>query len=311
VGATSGSLEGSNKGDYDALLVKYDTEGNVKWVRQWGSTEFEMATSVAVAPDGSIYVAGFTYGHLDGNTNAGEFTGDAFVTRYHPEGNRLWTRLLGTNRHDQAEALTVGPDGTLYVVGSTEGRMDGVTQLGDADAFLVALKDDGSVLWRSQFGSSRYDFAVGVAADTLGRVYVAGVVGASIDGNPQPGLDDIFLTQRNPGGSKNWTHTYGTEHVDSAGGLFRDSAGNLYLTGGTLGALGTASSGGQDVILLKLDAAGVPLWSRQSGTAMDEFAEAVCVDDTGSAYTAGGSMGAFEGEVNAGGYDILVQKHEP
>ncbi|WP_158501508.1 SBBP repeat-containing protein [Vitiosangium sp. GDMCC 1.1324] len=310
-GATAGSLGGSNAGDYDVLLVKFDAEGRVKWIRQFGSLDFELATAVAVAPDGSVYVAGFTYGNLDGNTNAGELTGDAFVTRYDPEGNRLWTRLLGTNMHDQAEAITVGADGTLYVAGTTEGSMDGVTQQGDADAFVVALTGEGKVLWRSQFGSAGYDYAVGVAVDEVGRVYVAGGVGASFDGNPQLGQEDLFLTRRSPSGAREWSRTYGSAESDFAGGLARDAAGNLYLTGSTLGALGATSFGGQDVVLLKLDAEGLPLWTRQSGTDQDEHAEAVCVDDSGAPYTAGGTLGAFEGQRNAGGYDILLQKHAP
>jgi hypothetical protein len=152
---------------------------------------------------------------------------------------------------------------------------------------------------------------VGVAVDGTGRVYVAGGVGASFDGNPPLGQDDLFVTRRAPNGAKEWSRTYGTADADFAGGLFRDTAGNLYLTGSTLGTLGAASSGGQDMVLLKLDAGGLPLWSRQSGTDQDEHAEAVCVDDSGAPYTVGGTLGAFVGEVNAGGYDILLQKHAP
>ncbi|MDZ7708292.1 MAG: SBBP repeat-containing protein [Trueperaceae bacterium] len=74
VGYTRGALEGSNAGDYDAFLRTYDQDGNVRWTRQFGTTEREIANDNATDANGHVYVAGETEGALEG-PNAGSSDG--------------------------------------------------------------------------------------------------------------------------------------------------------------------------------------------------------------------------------------------
>jgi hypothetical protein len=48
--------------------------------------------AVTTGKDGAIYVAGYTEGNLDGQTN---ISADAFITKYNADGTKVWTRLLG------------------------------------------------------------------------------------------------------------------------------------------------------------------------------------------------------------------------
>jgi len=312
-GGTVGSFGGPNVGGFDAFLMKLDANGSVLWRRQLGSNAFDLAMAVAVGTDGKVYVTGFTYGGINGNTNAGNFLGDMFVSCYDSLGSHVWTRQLGTTQHEQAEAISIGADDLVYVAGTTEGSMDGTTQKGEADVFVVAVKAiNGEVSWRRQLGSAGYDYAVGVAADGTGSVYVAGGTGAEFEGSPSAGADDLFLARIDRNGARSWSRTYGSTEPDVAGGLSRDAQGHLYLTGSTLGAMGSgSSSGGQDVVMLKLDAEGNPLKVQQLGTSADEHSESICVDDQGFMYTAGGTLGVFPGEVNAGGYDGILLRYAP
>jgi hypothetical protein len=58
---------------------------------------------------------------------------DAFITKYNPDGTKAWTRLLGTTDTDQANALTTGTDGAIYVAGYTGGNLDGQSESGTSD----------------------------------------------------------------------------------------------------------------------------------------------------------------------------------
>ena len=80
-GGTTGSLGGPNAGGYDAFIARYDADGAQLWIRQFGTSDYEYATSLA--PDGAsgVMVAGRTRGNL-GGANAGPY--DAFVARYVP-----------------------------------------------------------------------------------------------------------------------------------------------------------------------------------------------------------------------------------
>jgi hypothetical protein len=50
------------------------------WTKQIGTSSYDFGIGVAVDSFGNIYVTGYTYGGLDGNTHAGE--GDIFLIKY-------------------------------------------------------------------------------------------------------------------------------------------------------------------------------------------------------------------------------------
>ena len=84
-GCTNGSLPGQvNRGAGDAFLRGYDSEGNERWTREFGSPGMDCAR--AVASDGTgAYVAGSTWDALPGQLNAG--ASDGFLRKYDPDGN--------------------------------------------------------------------------------------------------------------------------------------------------------------------------------------------------------------------------------
>ena len=98
-GHTDGSLNGDNAGQWDAFLVKYDSDGNWLWSRQLGTSSYDFSESVAVDGAGNAFISGSTQGNLGGN-NAG--LTDAFLTKYDSDGNLLWTQQLGTSSYDSS-----------------------------------------------------------------------------------------------------------------------------------------------------------------------------------------------------------------
>lgn len=44
-------------GGYDAFLAKYDSNGNLQWVRQWGTANDEWTKELEVSPDGYLWAA--------------------------------------------------------------------------------------------------------------------------------------------------------------------------------------------------------------------------------------------------------------
>ncbi|MEX6776615.1 SBBP repeat-containing protein, partial [Limnospira fusiformis] len=117
-GTTDGDLDGqTNSGLYDAFITRFQPDGTKAWTRLLGTSHLDLASALTTGLDGSIYVAGWTGGDLDGQTNSGG--GDAFISRFQPDGTQDWTRLLGSSSFDGAHALTTGSDGSIYVAGST------------------------------------------------------------------------------------------------------------------------------------------------------------------------------------------------
>ena len=76
------------------------------------------------------------------NKNAGR--ADAFVAKIHTGGTLRWIKQFGTDKDDFAYGVTTDRSGLVYVVGSTNGTIDGVTDPGGtSDAFIAQFDANG------------------------------------------------------------------------------------------------------------------------------------------------------------------------
>ena len=98
-----------------------------------------LVTEQQTASDGSIFIAGRTQGDLDGETNAGSI--DVFLTKYSSDGTKVWTKVVGTSDRDTGWGIITTSDGSLYISGFTYGDLNGETNAGDYDAFLMKLAE--------------------------------------------------------------------------------------------------------------------------------------------------------------------------
>ena len=113
-GETNGALDGqTSAGGSDAFVTKYGPDGTKQWTRQLGtsSSDNEIAYSVATDASGNVFIAGSTFGALDGQASAGGI--DAFVTKYGPDGTKQWTRQLGTSGTELAWGVAIDASGCL------------------------------------------------------------------------------------------------------------------------------------------------------------------------------------------------------
>jgi len=302
-GVTHGTLPGqTSSGSADAFVRKYDNASHVSWTRQFGTSGNDGAWAVALNASG-VYVAGNTGGTLPGQTSSG--SADAFVRKYDPEGNELWTRQFGTSGTDVAESLAADASG-IYVVGNTGGTLPGETSAGGVDVFLRKYDPNGNELWTRQFGTSGTDRDSVVAANASG-VYVAGSTDGTLPGQTESGFRDVFLRKFDTDGNEQWTRQFGSIGTDFPGGVaLADSA--IYVAGSVEDTLpGQPSAGSGDVFLRSYDTDGNELWTRQFGTAGFEHGH-VAVDTSGI-YVAGYTDGAFPGQTNAGSGDAFLRKY--
>ncbi|MFM6724643.1 MAG: SBBP repeat-containing protein, partial [Dolichospermum sp.] len=87
-GYTTGSLPGNiNAGGSDAFVAKYNANGTLNWVRQFGTSAADSANGIRIDSSGNVYVTGDTSGGLPGNSNSG--SSDAFVVGFDSDGNIL------------------------------------------------------------------------------------------------------------------------------------------------------------------------------------------------------------------------------
>jgi hypothetical protein len=222
-------------GGQDANLAKYDATGNLLWARRFGTTQAENAYAVSADSLGNSFVTGYTRGDL-GGPNPGE--ADAFLSKYDPAGNQLWLRQFGTIGSEGGSAVAADALGNVYVAGFSDGSLDG-PNAGGYDVFVRKYDGSGSLLWGRQLGSSNDDGCcaggvvgvdtLGLAADGLGNIYLAGWTDGDL-GGPDPGDEtDAFVAKYDADGKLHWVEQFGTGAL--ASDVSADGLGNIYISG--------------------------------------------------------------------------------
>ena len=190
-GVTDGALnsdgtdETVNDTDSDALLAKYDSQGNLLWTQKLGSSEYDYSQAVTTDSSGNVYITGGTNGNING-ANAG--LNDAWVAKYDSQGNLLWKRQLGTAGNDSSEDVAVDDSGNVYISGATNDIL-GEANVGGSDAWVAKYDSQGNLLWTEQFGAPEDDYSQGVVLDNSNNLYLSGYTEGTLDGLNAGGRD--------------------------------------------------------------------------------------------------------------------------
>ncbi|MBI4332772.1 MAG: SBBP repeat-containing protein [Chloroflexi bacterium] len=299
-------------GGRDAFLAKLDGSGNVLWARQFGASQEDYATAVAVDGPGNVYVAGDRDGYYVQGPQSliGGFNG--FICKYDSSGNQLWARTFSSGNTQYTYGVAVDSYGNVYAAGYTYGVFEGqIPSGGSQDAFVVSYDSVGNMRWARQFGTGRFDAASGIAADGAGNVYVTGSTGGTYPGQVPAGGNDAYIRKYDSAGYAQWTKQFGTSLPDYAQGIAVDGSGNIYVTGDTYGAFpGQAHLGLQDAFVARFDSYGNLIWTRQFGTDANEYAKGIAVDGSGNIFLAGETYGSFPFNLpSSGGWDIYISSY--
>lgn len=138
------------------------------------------------------------------------------------------------------------------------------------------------------------------AADDRGTGETALVAVSDSDGSRE---------QDDPG--QEWHRALGAAGESiSTSGVASDAAGNVLVTGYTLGQLGESPHPSSDAFVAKYSAAGELLWTRQLGTAESDASAGASSDSAGNVFIAGDTSGAMDGMARGFG-DGFVAKYSP
>lgn len=216
---TGGGYEG-----YNLLLVKYSSAGELLWKRTYnhpGSASFEWGTSVAVGPDGSVYVTGSTFsGH-------NEYRPGLLLLKYSPAGRRLWIRIQRPSSGRFESGEVVAARGGVYVSARFHGLLDG--KWGEAIQ-LQEFSPSGTLQWTRLYDAApREEFGGGLGLGRDGSVYLTGGVQQPTASNPSAWAQ--FLLRYSPNGSLLWSGTFPSPAPGlsvGCGGMAMNSAGEVF-----------------------------------------------------------------------------------
>jgi hypothetical protein len=223
------------KGDQDAVLLKYDSAGNLVYTRTLGAGTSASGMALAVSATGQVAIAGAVTGDLAvGDSGIDAAQSDSFVSLYDASGDEVWTERQGADQADQATAVAFDASGNVYVAGQTTGSIGGGHAVGGKDGYLRAYSAAGKVLSTQQFGSSGDDSVAGIVINGS-QVLVAGQDGAS-------GMVRSFDISNPAQMTLTASRSLGTLGGGSIEGVGLDGAGNLLIGGGTAADLNVGNT---------------------------------------------------------------------
>jgi len=180
---SDGSLYVASVQNGEAIISKYaggDITAAPTWSQDLGALSGAGAISGLTVSGGQVYVSGttsnanLTAGGQASIAAASSGGADAFVFNLTDNGasaSANHVTYVGTAGTDQGGDVTVGPDGTVYLTGTTTGTFAGQQRSVQNvnNAFATAINASGSVQWTRQYGGADgTSTGAGIAVDPSG-----------------------------------------------------------------------------------------------------------------------------------------------
>ena len=252
--------------------------GEVEWMRNFGGSGAETATSIIATQDGGFAVLGYSKS-TDGDLEAKSLpVNDYWLLKLNSEAELEWQRTYGGSKDDRGQAVVQTTDGGYAIVGyamSSDG--DGSNNEGFHDHWILRLNAAGDILWERSFGYSGHDHAYDLVETEDGGFFFSGfldVVSSGGAGNTSKGryltrhgVGEFWGTKIDSEGNLEWRKYFGGTNNDRAYGVVSSFDGGFIMTGFSESDDEDISStkGSYDFWLVKVDNNGELVWERSFG----------------------------------------------
>ncbi len=156
-----GNSNSYSSGDYDALVVKTDLQGNQLWSKTYGTGNWEQINDAVFASDSGIVMVGMTQALVGGGS-------DIYMARLNQNGDTLWTKTIGGVGQDVANSI-INVEDSMFIVGGQYFNQDSLLSKG----FLMKINQNGQVVWMNEIGDNG---SFGITDVTLftNKIYATG-----------------------------------------------------------------------------------------------------------------------------------------
>ena len=319
----------------DIFVAAISEAGAPLWLESFTGSGDQRIAAMATDPnDGAVVLVGALAGSLDINaqtlTSAGD--DDVLVVRLMPGGAVDWAQSFGAARSQQGAAVAIDENGDIWITGTFDGTFDlggnNLASVGSTDVFIARFDRDGNHEASARFGTGGRHTAghlvpvednVVMVGSFTGTTSFGGDAITAVPGSSTPS-EDIFVVSLDREFGHRWSRSFGGTGTEVGHTAMVDSAGNI-VVGGTLSSLlvdmdePPESAGGDDALVLKLDASGELLWATSFGRNEDDAVAGIAIDSTDAIIAAGQFVAGFtlgnEVVLGKGLEDVFVAKILP
>ena len=270
-------------GDYDALVAKFSSSGQLQWANTQGGPLTDYAYDIKITASGIYTLASFNgkadmdpTGTVFNLTSAGGL--DIGFTKLDNDGNFIWARQIGGSFNEEGFAFSLDKSENIYLTGYFKGTVDfdpgnGLSNLtaqsGNDEMFIIKLDSAFNLQWAKKQGGGTNSYPMAITVDDKGNVYSTGFFSGTVDFDPSSKVYnltgdnfDIYISILNAAGDLAWAGGFGNQQGDWGRDIAVDAESNLYALGlfygGTIdfdptsGVSNLTSAGDNDIFLIKL-----------------------------------------------------------
>lgn len=286
-----GDFAGLNKGFDDIVVMRFNEDGTMLWVKTFGGTGFDVANSVVVTPTGDLVIAGGT------SSDDGDFEkmhrggGDICVLKLTSNGNVIWKRTYGGSSMESCEMIAISKDGEYALAGFTnsiDGDFTRTDVPGGLDIYVLVIDASGNIVKKLTTGGSSSDDVRSIASTPDGGYLIAGATRSNdlIFRDINKGQFDAFIIQLGADLNPVWVKTAGGASGDDGARMIAPLAeGGSVLTGSTKSNdldFNGMNKGASDCFIMKLTSDGTRRWIRTfGGSSVDDPNTILPTDDGG------------------------------
>lgn len=271
--SANNTIQVTQLGNMDSFLAKYDSNGNILWVKTSG-TPYSGDSFKVIKTDafGNSYVCGREDYY---NGNVGYAVSNFIIAKYDTQGNLLWTKDSNWRGGANPAGIDIDKFGNCYIGGgfsdSAFFENTVLTTNTYGTIFFAKYNSAGNLLWVKKIGTS-YDECYNLNYDKKNGIYLTGrhSAGSNFSGvtlTPK----GMYIAKYDTSGSILWAH-----HENAVAGVrIVSDTTSCYVTGwfkntATFG-VGNNAHGVQsnkwnrDLFVVKYDGAGNVQWAIAPG----------------------------------------------
>lgn len=307
-------VNNGSSGSNDIFLVKYNSDGDLLWAKNFGNTSMDQANAIAIDSIGNIYITGSFIGEtitFDSITISSNGWNEVYIVKLNSSGDVIWAKSAGGSRTDIGKSIATDNSGNVYVTGvfgSTVMYFESDSLLSFTgypgppyDIFFSKYDSNGNLVWIKRIGGNGDDDSFSVSSDNNGNIYLAGSFYSSAlyfesdSIEKQYGQSDFYIIKYSSLGNVDWANSGGGDSTDIATSVVADNLGNVYLGGcykspifyynGNV--LINENSYTSDIFTIKYSHSGIPIWGNSIGMYDNEYLNSLSIGPSESVILSG------------------------
>ncbi len=335
-GITYSSLGGTNQGQHDGYVAKFDSAGKQLWLKQIGEAYYDVFNEIEVDESGNVYIAG---GYKEVN-----------LYKYNKYGTQVWSKKCGTINSNYPYDIITDSSGNIYVTGgnlwyakynssgdevwakgyrevgfggSLSFRKDGelvisgkATEYHSPFGFILNVNtDNGTVSSGSRIELDKYTDAKGIVQDRdienitgliddKGNIYMAGTTEMYLLNAYNKTIFLRKLIDYDIGGERKIDNDIYQYMQPGNTYSVKDSGGNIYRA--------VATSSGENIRLTKYDENMTEKWRKEFGTPETDSFYSIAIDSGDNIYMTGLTAGDIVNSTSKDNYynDVWFAKYD-